>query len=200
MHKDVLKALFPVDLAGVSDADFAIEGAHLDATRQRALQLLNEAFADSAWDLLPGWERVCVFIPSADDTVQYRRDRVVAQLRKVGGLSRAYFTALATTMGYVITIEEMLPFMCGWNGCGDVLYVEGVRFVWRVTVTAQRTIFKAGLGRAGNRIGSTTFPVYYFRAGDSASGERLTWWSRAVIETIFNELKPAHTFIIFIYG
>nr|EIL1983693.1 phage tail protein [Providencia rettgeri] len=38
-----------------------------------------------------------------------------------------------------------------------------------------------------------------FRAGGSIAGERLSFWADSVIETVFNDLKPAHTFCYFTY-
>ncbi|HBR2118686.1 TPA: phage tail protein, partial [Klebsiella quasipneumoniae subsp. similipneumoniae] len=42
-------------------------------------------------------------------------------------------------------------------------------------------------------------PLYYFRAGTSRVGERLMTLGDKVLETTFNELKPAHTLCYFLY-
>ena len=106
---------------------------------------------------------------------------VISKLRAHGGLSRSFFIALAAYYGITITIDEMLPFMCGWNRAGDSVYIPDTRFIWRVNAT--------GAGRS----------LYPFRAGTSFSGERLLWWKSTVLESLFNLLKPAHTFVTYNY-
>jgi uncharacterized protein YmfQ (DUF2313 family) len=181
LHKDTLKLLFPVEIQGSFEKDIEIEGKHLDNAQSRAEQLLKEMFPDQSHELLPDWERVCGLTPSADDPLQLRRDRVIKKLRELGGLSRAYFINLAASWGYTISIEELRPFMAGWNRAGDTLYVYESIWIWRVKVSGQ--------------------PLYYFRAGQSVAGERLLWWqAQTVLENILNELKPAHTYVIFDYS
>ncbi|MDP3048907.1 MAG: DUF2313 domain-containing protein [Thermodesulfovibrionales bacterium] len=180
-HKNVLKLLFPIDLGGDFEKDIELEGEHLDASQARAETLLNEMFPHGAYELLASWERVCGLTPGTEEPLQLRRDKVIRKLRELGGLSRAYFIQLAAAIGYSVTIEEDLPFMCGWSEVGvDPLNVEESIFTWRVNVAGQ--------------------PVYEFRCGESLCGERLLWWPGVIeIENIFNELKPAHTFVYFIY-
>jgi uncharacterized protein YmfQ (DUF2313 family) len=181
-HADVLKLLFPLPIAlgGVYEDDALLEGLQLDRTQESAERLLAEAYPDGAHRLLASWERVCGLTPAADDPLQARRAAVIRKLRAVGGLSRVYFIALASAYGWVITIDELRPFMCGWDRCGDTLYEESVRWIWRVNAPSQS--------------------VYSFRAGVSASGERLRWWvPNTVLETMFETLKPAHTYVVFNY-
>ncbi len=180
-NADVLKLLFPLpELGGVFQDDIDLEGRELDAVQTSAEQLLKEMHPDTAYYLLDSWERVYKLTPSSDDPLQVRRDAVIQKMRARGGLSRAYFIALAAVYGWTITIDELQPFMCGWNCCGDSLYIEGVRWIWRVNVSGQA--------------------VYSFKAGLSAAGERLTWWvADTVLESLFTELKPAHTYVIFHY-
>jgi len=181
LYKDVLKRLFPIELNGDFEKDIAIEGKHLDDAQSRAEDLLKESFPDGAYELLPDWERVCGLTPGSDDTLQLRRDRVIRKLRERGGLSIPYFIALAAAMGYEITIEELMPFMAGWGRAGDALYIYESLWIWRVKVSGR--------------------PLYYFRAGQSLSGERLLWWTaQTELENILTELKPAHTYIIFDYS
>lgn len=181
LHSEVLKLLFPVDLGGVFDDDIAVEGAALDRAQERAYDLLREIFPAGSHELLNRWERVCGLSPSDDAALQSRQADVVRKLREQGGLSRAYFVALAAAIGYTIEIEELLPFMAGWGRCGDATYVEDARWIWVVTVTNQS--------------------LYYFRAGMSVAGERLLWWpAQTILENIFNDLKPAHTYIVFAYS
>jgi uncharacterized protein YmfQ (DUF2313 family) len=179
-HADTLKLLFPVELTGVFDDDIELEGMHLDAAQASAECLLNEIYADQTYSLLTDWERVCGLIPATDAQLQGRRDAVVQKLRDIGGLSRAYYISLAATLGWTITIDEYLPFMSGWARSGDVDYDEDVCWIWRVNV-------------AGNA-------AYSFRSGLSVAGEGLTWWTaNDILEALIDELKPAHTAVIFNY-
>lgn len=180
-HKDALALLFPVELGGVEADDITVEGKTLDDVESQSNQLLREMFPDMTYMLLTSWERVLGLVPGPDATLQSRRDHIIAKIRERGGLSRAYFISLAAALGYAITIDELQPFMAGWGRAGDPLYIEAVRFVWRVNITGQ--------------------PVYYFRTGLSCASERLlSWLPVTAIEDLFRDLEPAHTFAIFNYA
>ncbi len=179
-HKDVLKNLNPLSIEGVYDSDIEIEGKHLDEAQLSAEELLNEMFPHRALTFLSRWERVLAITPSSEDTVQLRRDRIVNKLRARGGLHLQYFIILAETLGHTITIDEYQPFMAGIGEAGHRVYIEEVVYVWQVNVTDKG--------------------LFYFRAGESGAGERLLWWeAESVLENLFNELKPSHSFIIFNY-
>lgn len=134
-----------------------------------------------AASLLADWERVLGLTPADGATYQQRQQRVLSKLAETGGLSIPYFTRLAANLGYTITINEPQPFRAGTGRAGDRLWVKEVIWMWRVDVSNARV------------------PVYRFRAGSSTAGERLTSFSDPVIEAIFNDLKPAHTFCWFAY-
>ena len=179
-HSDVLKQLFPIELGGVFDDDAAIEGKYLDEVQTSAETLLREMHPDQAYETITDWEREYGLTPEADAPLQSRRDAIVKKRRELGGLSRAYFIALAASIGWEITIEEPQPFMAGVSRCGDRVYAQGVVWIWIVTTQSR--------------------PYYSFRAGVSCAGERLGWNpGDSALETLLNELKPAHTFIVFNY-
>jgi len=172
-HRDVLRLLFPVEMGGDFEKDLELEGKLLDEAQARAEELLREIFPDTANELLSEWERVCGLTPGASDPLALRRERVIQKLRELGRLDRAYYVALAATMGFAISIEELPPNV---EGHGE----ESI-FIWRIHV-------------AGT-------PVYYFRAGESRAGERLCWWPAATaLEGLFQDIKPAHTQLIFAYA
>lgn len=181
IHEESLKLLFPVELSGVFEDDIALEGAALDIAQADGEMLLTEIFPDEAHNTLANWERVCGITSKSGQPLQYRRNAVLDKLRERGGLSKAYFIALAAIHGWTITIDELLPFMAGWNRCGDQLYEEEARWVWRVNVADTS--------------------AYYFRTGVSAAGERLSGWiANTTLEDMFEDLKPAHTAVIFNYA
>lgn len=172
-HEDVLRLLFPLELGGVYEQDAALEGIKLDDVQASGELLLREIFPQSCDKTLEDWERVCGLIPASTDTLQMRQALVITKLRERGGLSIPYFVGVATSMGYTVTIEELLADTDGYGS-------EGI-FRWRVTFTGT--------------------PLYYFRAGQSRAGERLVDGPLATaLEGLFTDLKPAHTMIIFAYS
>jgi uncharacterized protein YmfQ (DUF2313 family) len=185
-HKDVLKQLFPIDLDGVFQDDINLEGQNLDNARSSAEDLLDVMFLSGGLEtFLSDWERVFNIVPASGDTPELRKERIIAALRKVGGLSKPYFIQLADSLGYTVTItdniEEFRPFMTGWGRSGDRLYKYEVIWIWKVHVI-NRTLhyFEAGISEAGNLL--------------------LTWQSDEELESLFTELKPAHTYVLFDYS
>lgn len=160
----------------------AEELARIDS---RALNAVDESDGRMALELLADWERVCGLPDSCSAsmaiTLQDRRGAVIAKLTALGGASRAYFIALAASMGYTIEIDEFRPFIAGLNRCGDILSGgHSVRYQWRVRVpNARYTSFRSGSSQCGDLLGKIA------RAED--------------LECKLNRLKPAHTHLIFDY-
>jgi uncharacterized protein YmfQ (DUF2313 family) len=87
---------------------------------------------------------------------------------------------LATALGYEVEIIEPVPFMAGWGAAGDEIFDPSVNYQWGLIIHNQ--------------------PVYLFLAGESAAGEPLSWWRpQTALESLFVELKPAHTYVYFSY-
>jgi len=188
-YRQALQALLPPGPAWTRE-----EGATLtkllDALAQefyradvRAGELLDEIFPDTTIEMLQDWERV-VGLPGAcgelADTVQERRRDLIARLTARGGQSRQYFTDLAATLGFTITITEYRPFRVGMSAVGDPICDSRWLFVWQVN-------------------GPQT-TVTCFRTSESAVAEALANWGNGRLECIFEQLKPAHTVIIFSYS
>lgn len=131
--------------------------------------------------LLADWERVLGLPSSPNASFQQRQQRVLAKLSETGGLSIPYFTRLAASLGYKISIEEPSQFRAGSSRAGDRLWDKDTIWVWLVNISNSQTI------------------AFRFCAGVSAAGEHLTSFGDPVIEEIFNDLKPAHTFCYFAY-
>ncbi|MGL5344860.1 MAG: YmfQ family protein [Plesiomonas sp.] len=162
-------------------AELGAEGAIFDGVRQRSDNVLNAVTPFYAHDLLPDWERVLDVTHENEDTYQQRLNRVLTKIAETGGLSIPYFKRLASSMGYHITIDELDAFRAGRNRAGDTIYSPDVIWIWRVNVFGSKV------------------QTYRFRAGASTAGERLSYFADTVIETVFNDLKPAHTFCYFTY-
>ncbi|GAB7527903.1 DUF2313 domain-containing protein [Pseudomonas sp. 3A(2025)] len=189
-YLEQLKMLLPPGQAFPRDAGttlhnlldgMSIELARVDG-RGEALPL--EANPASTNELLSDWERVAGLPDKCsgelEETLQGRKNALLAKLSSTGGQSAAYFIELARTLGYVVTIEEFRPFRAGRSCAGDALTNGPWRFTWRVH--APQT------------------SIISFRAGISGAGERLRIWGNDTLECKINQLKPAHTFALFAYG
>lgn len=189
-YREQLKALLPPGQAFPRDPGttlhdlldgMSIELARVDA---RAGSLPQEANPRSSAELLPDWERVAGLPDKCsgaiEGTLQGRRNALLAKLTSTGGQSAAYFIELAAALGYDITIEVFRPFRAGHSFAGDLLTNGPWAFTWLVR--------------------SPAVSVTYFRAGQSAAGERLRTWGNDTLECKLNQLKPAHTIALFAYG
>jgi uncharacterized protein YmfQ (DUF2313 family) len=159
----------------------SIELARADA---RGETLPFEANPSSSGEMLSDWERVAGLPDKCsgvlEETLQGRRNALLAKLSSTGGQSPAYFIQLAAVLGYTVTIEEFRPFRAGRSHAGDALTNGDWVFTWLI------------------RAPETT--VISFRAGVSAAGERLRTWGNDTLECKINQLKPAHTIALFAYG
>ncbi|CAB1206782.1 MULTISPECIES: YmfQ family protein [Serratia] len=184
-HQQLLAALLP-EAYGVSEqvlsVELSAEGQALDKSYAYSGDVINGITPFYAKNLLADWERVLGLTPLPDTTYQQRIENVLSKIRAVGGLSINYFISLAKKMGYTITIDEYEPFRAGINRVGDTIYSKDILWVWRINLK------------------DLVIPAYKFMAGVSVAGERLTMFGDAVIESMFNELKPAHTYVYFTYS
>lgn len=212
MYKDFLSAHLPPGAfdtygGGLGRLLAALAPA-LDAAHAEADELLREAQADTANELLPAWEISYGIVPDASIPFPARVTLLLTRIRARGGLSRQYFIDLAAALGYVATIGEFVPFMAGWGRCGDTVYVPEVVNVWNVKIhiDAVWQNFEAGIGRCGGRLGTYADDYYQylfskrFTCGVSRCGDPLASYSNSALEMYFNELKPAHTYVFFTYN
>jgi uncharacterized protein YmfQ (DUF2313 family) len=159
----------------------SIELARVDG-RGEALPI--EANPASTNELLTDWERV-VGLPDKcsgvlEETIQGRKNALLAKLTSTGGQSIPYFIELAATLGYTVTIEVFRPFRAGRSVAGDPLTNGPWAHTWLIR--------------------APEVSVVEFRAGLSAAGERLRTWGNDTLECKVNQLKPAHTIALFAYG
>lgn len=189
-YVDMLMRLLPQGAAWPRDAEsnlvnllkgLATESARLDAT---AHELLTELDPPQALEMLSQWETMCGLpdeCSQVDETVGQRREAVVMRLSSRGGQSASYFAELATLLtGELCTVEEFRPFRVGQSRTGDRLYNE----TWAQTFA----------------VVAPAVPVTNFRVGSSTVGEALRTWGNERLECVINQLKPAHTIVIFKYG
>lgn len=150
----------------------------------RGDDLLRESDPRTTLEMLTDWEtQVGLPDPCLDgveQTVQERRNAVVARLTGRGGQSRQFFIDLAASLGYTVTITEFRPFRAGISTAGDALTNGDWIFAWRV-----------------NAPETTITP---FRAGQSTAGEPLRAWGNERLECAIERVSPAHTILQFAYG
>lgn len=161
-------------------AQAQIDARVLDDVQRGAMRVLGAMQPETAGEMLADWERV-LGLNGQGKSHSQRLAAVLFKINATGGLSIPYFTQLAKSAGYTITIDEPQPFRAGVNRAGDRLAREDIMFVWTVNVQSSSQV------------------VWRFRAGASAAGERLSHFSDSVIESIFQDLKPAHTAVRFTY-
>ena len=153
-----------------------------DEVARRADEAAGGCLPETSGAMLTDWERVLgLETTNAGKPYTARLAAVLLKINAVGGLSIPYFIQLAQSAGYTITIDEPQPFRVGINRAGDRLAPEEIMWVWVVNVAAN------------------TQTVWRFRAGASCAGERLSVYGDSVIETVFEDLKPAHTAVRFTY-
>ena len=182
-----LQALLPLGAAWPRDDSatltqmlwaLAAEFARVDG---RATDLINEADPRSTLELLPDWERAyglpATCMAGIAQTLQQRRNALVAQITGIGGQSRQYFIGLALSAGFTITITEFSSFTVG-SGVNDPIYDNSWRYYWQV-----------------NAPSST---VEQFSVA-STVGEGLQTWGNQLLECLIGRLKPAHTRVLFAY-
>ena len=183
--KSLLKLLLPPVSYGtdapVLDAELKAEADQLTKAQKHAERVRNGVTPFFSDALLADWKRVLGLTTDYSQTYQQRLEMVLFKLSETGGLSVPYFIHLAERMGYRITIEEPQPFQAGVNRAGDRLMHKDALWLWVVNV-----------------YGSKVQP-YRFRAGVSAAGDRLTVYADSVLESLFQDLKPAHTYCYFTY-
>lgn len=184
-----LLALLPSGKVWPRDLDSAMRAtlAGLSPTYARNLargnNLLVDSFPLTTVELLPEWE-ASLGLPDpcagSSPTIEARRAQVVARFAGTGGQSKDFFIAYALALGYVITITEFAPFRASFNAAGDPLYGPEWAYTWQINAPLNT--------------------VEWFRAGVSAVGEPLAYWSNLVLECELNVVKPAHLVLIFSYS
>lgn len=178
---NVLRQLMPVEMGAESDLDLQIEGQVLDRAEASAAALFRNLFADSCFELLDRYESLLGLTPNPEASTGVRRAAVVAKLRERGGVSIPYFKTLSEGLGYEIEIEEPVAAMCGWAECGDEL-LEDTPYYWEVHVTSGEI---------------TTYDSYM---GECRCGDRLLDFDAEDLDRLFDDLKPAETFVRVFYA
>ena len=189
-YASLMKSLLPPGIAFPREPGTNIEqvllgcAVELSRLESRADALAVDVNPLDTLELLPDWERAAGLPDKCsgtlEATLQGRRNVLVAKLTSTGGQSKSYFISVAKALGFEITISEFRPFRAGISQAGDPLTNGDWIFAWRVN--------------------STETTIIEFRAGLSAAGEPLRDWGNDALECKINQLKPAHTIVLFGYG
>lgn len=148
----------------------------------RAANLLIDGFPASTEELLPEWEKT-LGLPDpcagAAPTIQLRQAQVLARFTATGGQSVAYFTGLAATLGYTVTITQFAPMRFGQAAFGTPMYGVAWAFAWQVN--------------------APSFSIKRFEFGIDAVGEPFAYWNNNVLQCELQHYSPAHTYLLFNY-
>lgn len=162
----------------------------------RDCDLLEEAYPPTATETLPDWERVCGLPDECTgplETLQERREAVMAKLGARGGQSRQYYIDLAAALGFTVTIDEFRPMLASQCRAGDRCFHQSIG---RDAATADRMNDWWYVWRVN---ASELTKVIYFRASGSSAGDRLAKWGNDMLECAILAAKPAHTHALFGY-
>ena len=149
----------------------------------RANQLLIDGFPATAYELLPEWESsLGLPDPCAGPapTVGQRQAQVVARFANSGGQSVQYFIDFAEQLGYTVTVQQYTQARAGLLKAGDPCCGYDWNFAWKINAPLN-TLVRAV-------------------AGAMAAGDPLVAWGNDVLQCQFDEIKPAHTILIFAFG
>lgn len=169
-------------------------GDELARAEARGEEFIEEVDPRTTLALLGEWERavglpddITTEIPA---TVTERRIAVLQKLLARGGASRQYFIDLAALSGFIVTISEYTPLVAraGRLRAGDRLYGTDWAYAWKVNVDLSSPALE---GWTGTQI--------RFRAGQGRAGDRLNSWNGPVLQLLFELRKPAHTIVLFEY-
>ena len=203
-YKEVIRGLFPRGKAWnyILDDEFGglVDGLAVEAARieERGVDFLNEMDPNQTFEMIDDWERLlkipdeCTPTEGDPPTLYEQRVRILQKLSTGGGQSRAFFKLIASQLGYDTDILDVVNFKD----------------------------FRAGEGRAGDRISNSTTPgggtsssgwAYTFAvkapaslsrkflAGQGRAGDRLTLTNNSTLECVIRKFAPAHVTVLFFY-
>ncbi|QCE34131.1 DUF2313 domain-containing protein [Acetobacteraceae bacterium] len=145
-----------------------------------AFDLLRDAFPSSSVFLLPEWEKT-LGLPNKcfgdKQSLQQRRASVISRLTNNGGSSVQYYTDLAKSLGFEISIEEFSSAKAGRLKAGKPCWGKIWNNVWRITISK--------------------ISYQYFKAGTSKSGDPIRTWQLSALPCLLSSIVPVNTILIF---
>lgn len=169
---------------GISNGELRALGTILDRHESLILDLQNQFSPHRATWGLSLWEESLSLPVNPGYDLQTRRNLVLARIRAKRGINRQIFENLLEAYGYTATIHEYYVdvFKAGQGRAGDPIYAPEAALCWEVIITDETAFIKQ------------------FRVGQSHSGDALYAYDDfGEIETLFQKLKPSHTWVGFLY-
>lgn len=191
-HINTIRKLLPPGLAWAAPVGSFLYklaeamGVELERVESRIAQLLLESDPRTTYDLLEQWEKVFGLpgecLGDEIGTLEERRAAIVAKLTSRNSLTKSFYVALAATLGYTITVDDIVEFdaFVAGDPCDEPCYDDAWAFAFAIT-------FPENVTR-------------YFRASLNGAGDRLAEFGDDLLECTFNHNKAAHTQIIFQYA
>lgn len=176
-----LGAALPREPGGVLERLLDMPAGELARIEARVPALLDEADPRATAELLAEWE-AAAGLPDPclgpTPTVAQRRARLVQQLTRTRGQSRAFFIAVAADLGTVATVTEFRPHHCEMD-CEQPVHDAAWAHAWRVNLPA------------------TTVTL---SSCEDSCETPLAVWGDTAIECVIRALAPAHTIVQFGYS
>lgn len=171
---------WPKDVESVQSQLLIAFAKQFQKNDEDAQALIKGAFPATALELLPEWEET-LGLPdpcsiSEANTIDKRRNAIIAKLFGTGSLSKSYFIKLFETLGYTIVITEYRQARAGLSVCGDALNGGDWPFTWKVTAPD-----------------STYFPA---KAGKSFCGDPLRSGGNKTLACKVEQVNPSHNIYI----
>jgi uncharacterized protein YmfQ (DUF2313 family) len=158
-------------------------GAEWLRVAERLDRLPLEGDPRTSIEMLPEWEATLGLpspcTPGPLTTPIQQMNAAARYAGRPGPATAAEFVAFAASLGYVIEIEEVDPFVGDLAEADDGAWSEQGVFWWFVH--------------------APTFTVVFAEAGVSCAGDTLGDWSNELLECEITPRRPAHTHVQFIY-
>lgn len=110
-----------------------VDGLALDRLHAKGLRLL-EGLSPLTGVMIGDWERVTGLTKNKHKSLEERIAAVVAKLNDKASLSIPYIVDKAKQIGYDIKIIEPEPFRAGISRAGEILWDEGVKWMFFVDI------------------------------------------------------------------
>ncbi|MGG5965289.1 YmfQ family protein [Salmonella enterica] len=147
-----------------------------------AVTMLKTSFPATATDFLTEWEK-SLGLPDncsiSETGVGARQQAILAKLAFSGGQSRQFYTSLAKSMGYDISIAVFRQARSGLSHCGDALNGDDWPACWQVTVPGLNYIAA--------------------QCQKSYCGDPLRSWGNRRLACTLNRQTQSHTVVLFNY-
>lgn len=151
----------------------------------RSEALLDEADPRTANELLLDYERLLCIVPPVGASIAARQTAVLGRLLTGGDIKKPALGALAASMGYTIRIDDYTESQADWLCAGDEMLDEPWGY------------FTAGISMAGDYLAQEqTILPWCWEVIVTAVPDLVP---TPDLETLLNDLKPAHIKLNFTY-